>query len=65
MLDPQLLRTDPESVAAALADRGYSLDVAAWRDLETRRKELQIRVQDLQNQKNQSAKSVGQAKARG
>ncbi|MBT8047380.1 MAG: serine--tRNA ligase, partial [Xanthomonadales bacterium] len=41
------------------------LDVAAWRDLETRRKELQIRVQDLQNQKNQSAKSVGQAKARG
>jgi len=65
MLDPQLLRTDPEAVAAALKPRGYELDVAAWRELESRRKELQIHVQELQNQKNQSAKSIGQAKARG
>ena len=65
MLDPQLLRTDPESVAAALAPRGYTLDVVTWRELETRRRELQIQVQDLQNLKNQSAKSVGKAKARG
>ncbi len=65
MLDPQLLRTDPEAVAEALKPRGYELDVAAWRELESRRKELQIRVQELQNQKNQSAKSIGQAKARG
>ncbi len=65
MLDPQLLRSDPEAVAAALKPRAYELDVTAWRDLEARRKELQIRVQELQNQKNQSAKSIGQAKARG
>ncbi|MEE8495781.1 MAG: serine--tRNA ligase, partial [Xanthomonadales bacterium] len=65
MLDPQLLRTEPEEVAAALKQRGYDLDVAAWRELESRRKELQIRVEELQNQKNQSAKSIGQAKARG
>ena len=65
MLDPQLLRTDPEAVAEALKPRGYELDVTAWRELESRRKELQIRVQELQNQKNQSAKSIGQAKARG
>ena len=65
MLDPHLLRTEPEAVAAALKPRGYELDVAAWRELESRRKELQIRVQELQNQKNQSAKSIGQAKARG
>jgi len=65
MLDPQRLRTDPESAAAALKDRGYELDVGSWRELEARRKELQISVQELQNQKNQSAKSIGQAKARG
>lgn len=65
MLDPQLLRTDPEGVAGTLAARGYILDVAAWRNLEARRKELQVRVQDLQNRKNLSARSVGQAKARG
>jgi seryl-tRNA synthetase len=65
MLDPQLLRNDPEAVAAALKPRAYEFDVAAWRDLESQRKELQIRVQELQNQKNQSAKSIGQAKGRG
>jgi seryl-tRNA synthetase len=65
MLDPQRLRTDPESAAEALKERGYDLDVGAWRELEARRKELQISVQELQNQKNQSAKSIGQAKARG
>ena len=65
MLDPQLLRTDPDAVAAGLAVRGYDLDVEAWRRLEARRKELQISVQDLQNRKNQSARSIGQAKARG
>ena len=65
MLDPQLLRSDPEAAAEALAPRGYEFNVSAWRELEARRKELQIRVQELQNQKNQSAKSIGQAKARG
>jgi seryl-tRNA synthetase len=65
MLDPQLLRTDPESVAQNLAGRGYTLDVDAWRQLETRRKDLQVRVQELQNQKNLSARSIGQAKSRG
>ncbi len=65
MLDPQLLRADPEGAAKALAPRGYTLDVAAWRELESRRKELQVRVQELQNQKNLSAKSIGQTKARG
>ena len=65
MLDPQLLRADPDAVAQALAPRGYELDVDAWSKLEVRRKELQIRAQELQSQKNQSAKSIGQAKARG
>jgi seryl-tRNA synthetase len=65
MLDPQILRADPEAVARALSPRGYELDAVAWTALDTQRKELQVRMQDLQNQKNQSAKSIGQAKARG
>ena len=65
MLDPQLLRTDPEAVSAKLSERGYDLDAAQWRDLDARRKELQIKTQELQNQKNLSAKSIGQAKQRG
>jgi seryl-tRNA synthetase len=65
MLDPHLLRTDPEGVAAALAVRGYRFEADSWRELDARRKELQLRTQDLQNRKNTSAKSIGQAKARG
>jgi seryl-tRNA synthetase len=65
MLDPQKLRTDPAGVAAALLSRGYVLDVATWQQLEEQRKGLQIRMQDLQNRKNQDAKEIGIAKSRG
>jgi seryl-tRNA synthetase len=65
MLDPQKLRVDPQGVADALAHRGYTLDVAAWVKLEEQRKSLQLQMQELQNQKNQQAKQVGQAKSRG
>ena len=65
MLDPQLLRVDIERVAAELNHRGYTLDIAAYQALEARRKELQQSLQSLQNQRNSSAKSIGQAKARG
>ena len=65
MLDPQKLRIDPEAVARALRPRGYELDLPAWRQLEEQRKELQIRMQDLQNRKNQDAREIGQAKSRG
>ncbi len=49
MLDPQLLRNDPDAVAAALKPRGYALDVDKWRELEAQRKDLQMRTQELQN----------------
>jgi len=65
MLDPQLLRQDPELIAQSLAPRGYVLDVPQYQALEAQRKELQLALQDLQNRRNTSAKSIGQAKARG
>ncbi|NNL95733.1 MAG: serine--tRNA ligase [Xanthomonadales bacterium] len=65
MLDPHLLRTELQSVAESLAPRGYELDIAEYQSLESRRKKLQLSLQDLQNRRNTSAKSIGQAKARG
>ena len=65
MLDPKLLRTDIDAVAANLAKRGYELDVAAYNKLEEERKQIQIETQELQNLRNSSSKSIGQAKARG
>jgi seryl-tRNA synthetase len=65
MLDPQRLRTDLAHVADALARRGYHLDIENYAALEEKRKALQIRTEDLQNRRNTSSKSIGQAKARG
>ena len=65
MLDPKLLRTEPGRVAANLARRGFTLDVAALGALEERRKAVQIRTDALRNERNTRSKAIGQAKARG
>jgi len=65
MLDPRLFRTDLEYVKQQLDRRSYAFDSAAYESLESRRKEVQIKTQELQNEKNKSAKSIGQAKAKG
>lgn len=65
MLDPKLLRKDIDAVAAQLARRGYTLDVEQFNTLEAQRKELQVRTQELQNERNTKSKSIGKAKAQG
>lgn len=65
MLDPRLLRTEPDLIAQQLARRGFSLDLAALKALEERRKAIQIETQALQNERNTTSKAIGQAKAQG
>ncbi|MFC4699336.1 serine--tRNA ligase [Glaciecola siphonariae] len=65
MLDPRLLRNDIEKTAEALARRGFTLDVAAYNELEERRKNLQTQTQELQNERNTRSKAIGKAKAAG
>lgn len=65
MLDPRILRSDLETVAANLARRGYALDTAAYNALEEQRKGLQVRVEELRNERNVKSRSIGKAKAAG
>ena len=66
MLDPKLLRADISGVAKALAKRnGYALDASLFEGLENRRKDLQIRSENLQAEKNNLSKNIGKAKAAG
>ena len=65
MLDPKLLRTDIESVASGLNRRGFELDIAAFNQLEEKRKGVQVETQNLQNERNTRSKSIGKAKAQG
>jgi seryl-tRNA synthetase len=65
MLDINLLRNDLPAVAAGLAKRGVTLDVARFEALERERKDIQTRTQELQNRRNVQSKAIGAAKARG
>jgi seryl-tRNA synthetase len=63
VIDPKLLRTDPDAVARNLARRGVTLDVAALRALEDKRKPWAVEVDRLRAERNANAKAVGVAKA--
>ena len=66
MLDPHLLRTSLAETAARLKQtRKYDLDVVAIEALESERKQIQTRTQELQNLRNTRSKFIGQAKAKG
>ena len=65
MLDPKLLRNDLEGVARALQRRGYTLDKARFAGLEERRKALQVRADELRNERNTRSRAIGRAKAAG
>ena len=68
MLDPLLLRKDLDRVVAGLQSRKNPqpfLDVAAFQALETERKTLQTRTEELQSQRNTASKQIGQRKAKG
>jgi seryl-tRNA synthetase len=65
VIDPKLLRSDPEAVARNMARRGITLDVEDFRALEEKRKPWQIEVDRLRSERNASAKAVGMAKGKG
>ncbi|ATG92006.1 serine--tRNA ligase [Methylomonas koyamae] len=65
MLDPRLFRSDLELVVQQLQRRGFQFDAAAYQALEDRRKDIQVKTQDLQNERNTRSKAIGQAKAKG
>lgn len=65
MLDPKLIRNELDAVAKKLARRNFQLDVETLEKLENQRKALQVKTQELQNERNSRSKAIGQAKAKG
>lgn len=65
MIDIQLLRKDIDNVAARLATRKFKLDVARFNALEAERKQIQIRTEELQSQRNSLSKQIGMLKGKG
>ena len=68
MLDILLLRKDLDAAVARLETRKTPqafLDVEKFRALETERKTLQTRTEELQSQRNSLSKQIGMLKAKG
>jgi seryl-tRNA synthetase len=65
VLDAKQLRADATAVAANLARRGFTLDVAAYSRLEESRKAAQIASDQVRAERNANAKAVGMAKGKG
>jgi seryl-tRNA synthetase len=68
MLDINLLRRDLDGVIAQLQRRKNPqpfLDVPRYQALEAERKQLQVKTEQLQAQRNAKSKQIGQLKSRG
>jgi len=60
MIDARWLRQNTEDAARQLARRGFRLDIAAYRELEERRKRADIESQRLQAERKQASKRIGE-----
>ncbi len=65
MLDSKTLRQDLDAVVTNLARRGFKFERERYLALESERKELQVEVEGLRQQRNERSKAIGRAKAAG
>ena len=69
MLDPKLLRSELDNIAKSLAIKGFELDCDEFLSLESQRKELQLKAEAIQQERNSYSKSmgklIGEAKSKG
>ena len=65
MLDPKIVRANPEEIAALLSKKGFQFPLERFLELEEQRRTLQVETEQLQNERNTRSKSIGQAKASG
>jgi len=65
MLDPRLFRTELDFVKEQLNRRSFDFNPDYYSELEARRKDIQVKTQELQNERNSRSKAIGIAKAKG
>jgi seryl-tRNA synthetase len=69
MLDPKLLRSELNTIAERLKVKGFELNCDEFLSLESQRKELQLKAEAIQQERNTYSKNmgklIGEAKSKG
>jgi len=65
MININILRDQPEQAKLELKKRGYKLDIEIFEKLEQERRSVQVKAQELQEQRNQASKKIGLEKSKG
>ncbi|EED36947.1 seryl-tRNA synthetase [Luminiphilus syltensis NOR5-1B] len=59
MLDTKTVRKNPEAIAAQLLRKGFEFPVTEFKDLESRRREADVRAQSLQAERKSASRQIG------
>jgi len=62
MIDPKIVRDEPEKIRAMLATRGSSVDIDALMKVDGIRRTAQVKVDGIRAEKNKSAEAYGRMK---
>lgn len=65
MLDLNYFRKNLDAIATRLGDRGFHLDIAAFLDLDARRREALTEIEQLRNDRNTQSKEIGNLRKQG
>ncbi len=65
MLDPKMVRSQPEKVAELLLKKRYTVDVDAIKRIEQARRQYQGATEELERERNLNAKAISKAVASG
>jgi seryl-tRNA synthetase len=65
VLDPKLIRRDPEGVRTAIARRGDAQTIDRWLELDERWREAVARFEELRAEQNAASQEIGKAKKSG
>ena len=65
MIDINLLRNNIDEVESSLNSRGFKINKKIFIGFENERKNLQIKVQELQESRNDLSKKIGEEKSKG
>ena len=65
MIDINLLRNNIDEIESRLNSRGFKIDKKSFIELENERRNLQVKVQELQESRNDLSKKIGVEKSKG